>query len=58
MAAVTMRGVEFRILRRRKKAKSSVTSLDFRRPDFSLFRDLLPESCGRPWTEEGSRRAD
>ncbi|GAB0179340.1 hypothetical protein GRJ2_000399300 [Grus japonensis] len=33
--------VEFRILRGGSQAKSKITSLDFRRDDFGLFRDLL-----------------
>ncbi|GAB0210231.1 hypothetical protein GRJ2_003488900 [Grus japonensis] len=38
--------VEFRILRAAKRAHSKLTTLDFRRADFGLFRDLL----GRiPW---------
>ncbi|GAB0203482.1 hypothetical protein GRJ2_002813800 [Grus japonensis] len=38
--------VEFRILRAARKAHSKLTTLDFRRADFGLFRDLL----GRiPW---------
>ncbi|GAB0206425.1 mitochondrial enolase superfamily member 1 [Grus japonensis] len=38
--------VEFRILRAARKALSKLTTLDFRRADFGLFRDLL----GRiPW---------
>ncbi|GAB0188840.1 hypothetical protein GRJ2_001349300 [Grus japonensis] len=38
--------VEFRILRAARRALSKLTTLDFRRADFGLFRDLL----GRiPW---------
>ncbi|GAB0206600.1 mitochondrial enolase superfamily member 1 [Grus japonensis] len=38
--------VEFRILRAARRARSKLTTLDFRRADFGLFRDLL----GRiPW---------
>ncbi|GAB0204060.1 protein Hook 3-like [Grus japonensis] len=38
--------VEFRILRAGRRVKSKLTTLDFRRADFGLFRDLL----GRvPW---------
>ena len=38
--------VEFRILRGRSRAISRITTLDFRRATFSLFKDLL----GRiPW---------
>ncbi|GAB0207196.1 hypothetical protein GRJ2_003185200 [Grus japonensis] len=38
--------VEFRILRAARRARSKITTLDFRRADFGLFRDLL----GRiPW---------
>ncbi|GAB0182547.1 hypothetical protein GRJ2_000720000 [Grus japonensis] len=38
--------VEFRILRAARRACSKLTTLDFRRADFGLFRDLL----GRiPW---------
>ena len=41
--------VEFRILRGRSRAKSRIATLDFRRPDFGLFSDLL----GRVPREEG-----
>ena len=38
--------VEFKILRAMRKAHSKLATLDFRRADFGLFRDLL----GRvPW---------
>ncbi|GAB0186660.1 hypothetical protein GRJ2_001131300 [Grus japonensis] len=38
--------VEFKILRAARRANSKLTTLDFRRTDFGLFRDLL----GRvPW---------
>jgi len=38
--------VEFKILRAARGAHSKLTTLDFRRVDFGLFRDLL----GRiPW---------
>ncbi|GAB0180659.1 hypothetical protein GRJ2_000531200 [Grus japonensis] len=38
--------VEFKVLRAARRAHSKVTTLDFRRADFGLFRDLL----GRvPW---------
>ncbi|GAB0207839.1 mitochondrial enolase superfamily member 1 [Grus japonensis] len=38
--------VEFKILRAARRARSKLTTLDFRRADFGLFRDLL----GRiPW---------
>lgn len=41
--------VEFKILRAARKARSKLTTLDFRRTDFSLFKDLL----GRiPWDKE------
>jgi len=33
--------VEFRILRAARRVHSKLTSLDFRRRDFGLFRDLL-----------------
>ncbi|GAB0205246.1 hypothetical protein GRJ2_002990200 [Grus japonensis] len=33
--------VEFRILRAARRARSKLTTLDFRRADFGLFRDLL-----------------
>ena len=33
--------MEFRILRGRNKAKNRTISLDFRRADFGLFRNLL-----------------
>jgi len=33
--------VEFMVLRRGEKSQNRVTSFDFRRPTFSLFRDLL-----------------
>ncbi|MCQ4078456.1 hypothetical protein FK519_27115 [Klebsiella pneumoniae] len=38
--------VEFKILRAARRVHSKLTTLDFRRADFGLFRDLL----GRvPW---------
>ncbi|PKU41564.1 glycerol kinase [Limosa lapponica baueri] len=38
--------VEFKIIRAARKAHTKIATLDFRREDFSLFRDLL----GRvPW---------
>ncbi|GAB0190684.1 hypothetical protein GRJ2_001533700 [Grus japonensis] len=38
--------VEFKILRAARRAHSKLTTLDFRRADFGLFKDLL----GRvPW---------
>ncbi|GAB0199978.1 hypothetical protein GRJ2_002463200 [Grus japonensis] len=49
--------VEFRILRAARRAHSKLTTLDFRRADFGLFRDLL----GRvPWDKalEGRRAQD
>ncbi|GAB0177917.1 hypothetical protein GRJ2_000257000 [Grus japonensis] len=33
--------VEFKILRAARRTHSKLTTLDFRRADFSLFRDLL-----------------
>lgn len=33
--------VEFRLLRGRSKAKSKITSLDFRRADYGFSKDLL-----------------
>jgi len=33
--------VEFKILRSARRVHSKLTALDFRRPDFRLFRDLL-----------------
>ena len=40
--------VEFKILRAVRRAHSRLATLDFRRTDFGLFRDLL----GRvPWDE-------
>jgi len=50
--------VEFRILRRGSREISRITTLDFRRANFGLFKDLL----GRiPWTRAleggGSKRA-
>ncbi|GAB0204924.1 hypothetical protein GRJ2_002958000 [Grus japonensis] len=38
--------VEFKILRAARRAHSKLTTLDFRRADFSLFRDLLSRI---PW---------
>ncbi|GAB0183226.1 hypothetical protein GRJ2_000787900 [Grus japonensis] len=38
--------VEFRILRAARRARSKLTTLDFSRADFGLFRDLLG---GIPW---------
>ena len=38
--------VEFKILRAARRARSKLTTLDFKRADFGFFRDLL----GRiPW---------
>lgn len=36
--------VEFRILKAARRAHSKVTTLDFRRADIGLFRDLLGKS--------------
>ncbi|PKU29548.1 glycerol kinase [Limosa lapponica baueri] len=45
--------MEFRILRGGSRAKNKLTTLDFRRADFGLFRDLL----GRvPWDKALERR--
>ena len=38
--------VEFKILRAARRAHSKLSTLDFRRADFGLFRDLLG---GVPW---------
>ena len=38
--------VEFKILRAARRAHSKLTTLDFRRADFGLFRDLLYRE---PW---------
>ena len=38
--------VEFRLLRGRSRATSRITTLDFRRANFGLFKDLLG---GIPW---------
>jgi len=38
--------VEFKILKAARRARSKLTTLDFRRADFGLFRDLL---CRVPW---------
>lgn len=38
--------VEFRILRRENNAKSRITTLDFRRADFGLFRHLPERYAG------------
>ena len=41
--------VEFKICRALRRAHSKLTTLDFRRADFGLFRDLL----GRvPWDKD------
>ena len=51
--------VEFRILRRTSRAKSSITAMMFRRSDFGLFRDLLGRILGvDSWKEEGSKGSD
>ncbi|GAB0203631.1 hypothetical protein GRJ2_002828700 [Grus japonensis] len=45
--------VEFKILRAVRRARSKLTTLDFRRADFGLFRDML----GRiPWDKALERR--
>lgn len=42
--------VEFEILRAAKRAHSKLTTLEFRRADFGLLRDLLVEYHGiKPW---------
>ncbi|GAB0178004.1 hypothetical protein GRJ2_000265700 [Grus japonensis] len=49
--------MEFKMLRAARRAHSKLTTLDFRKADFSLFRDLL----GRiPWDKvlEGGRTQD
>ena len=50
--------VDFRILRGRSRATSQVTTLDFKRANFGLFKDLLG---GIPWLglwkAWGSKRA-
>jgi len=38
--------VEFRILHEGRRARSRITTLDFRRANFGLFKDLLE---GTPW---------
>ncbi|PKU45109.1 mast stem cell growth factor receptor kit [Limosa lapponica baueri] len=49
--------MESRILKGGSRSKSKITNLDFRRTDFSHFKDLLEESHGiRPWWEEVSSR--
>ena len=52
--------VEFGILRGGSRAKSRITTLDFRKADFGLFqrrRICLEESHGnRPWREKGPRK--
>jgi len=40
--------VEFRILRTARRAHSKLTTLDFRRAGFGLFKDLL---CRVPWNK-------
>lgn len=47
--------MELRIIKGWKKAKTRIMVLDFKRPDFSLFRDLLDESI-QDHIEERSRR--
>lgn len=41
MAAQTMTLVQFRILRTARREHSKLATLNFRRADFALFRDLL-----------------
>ena len=50
--------MEFRILRAVRRACSKLTTLDFGRADFGLFRDLISRADGtKPWREEGPRKA-
>ena len=46
--------VQFKILR--SEAYSRIPSLDFRRADFYLFRDLLGRIWRAPWRAKGTRR--
>jgi len=48
--------VEFKILREARRAHSKITTLDFRKADFSLFRDLVHRGI-KPWREEGPKKA-
>jgi len=58
LAAVVMRWCEFRILRGRSRAVSRITTLDFRRADFGLFKDLGGNTWVRALEGRGrSRRA-
>ena len=53
--------VEFRILRTGRMMKSQLTTPDFRRANFGLFKDgrvCLEEAHGvRPWREEEPEKA-
>ena len=50
--------VEFRILRAARRVHSKLTTLDFRRADFGLFRDLLGRiPWDKAWKEEGPKTA-
>lgn len=51
--------MELGIPRDGHKTNSRITTWDFRREDYNLFRDLLGKIHGIwPWKEEGSRTAD
>lgn len=50
--------VEFRMLRRGKKAKSVSQALTSGEQTSACSGIYLEESSGKPWTEEGSRKAD
>jgi len=49
--------VEFKILREARRAHSKLTTLDFRRADFGLFRACLVEYHGtKPRKEKGPKK--
>ena len=49
--------VEFKILRAARRAHSKLATLDFRRADFGLFRELLVDYHEiKPWREERPKK--
>ena len=50
--------VEFKFLRAERRVHNKLSTLDFRRADFGIFRDLLgrvPQD--KPWREEEPKKA-
>ncbi|GAB0204609.1 hypothetical protein GRJ2_002926500 [Grus japonensis] len=50
--------MDFEILRAARRVHSKLTTLDFKRASYGLFRDLLGRvPWDKPWREEGPRKA-